>query len=878
MLNKQGFNGNIGETKTAAILAEDFLVSTISVDIEGRDFMVEMMPSSLIEIQESKKRITCRGIVQAKFFENNNEVKIAKQYVEDIEGVKTDFFTLIHTIDNDRTPHVYFFTAYEIQKHFTLRTDDNKDYYIFRLSAKKKFLKNKNIPNHKINAIIKHEISHTEEYRNEEFIRRISEKWINPTGEKLYSNNELFKSIKGKHIVDKLYITLNSYNDFRRVHGWRLGEKVSFHDKINTHTYYNNFTLRTNNQQIIDFFSNIKIEKSVKIKDKSFFIGVIDVVEKINTIVLKLNQANINFLDAGRNKTSIALQRPESCQCPICAYESLDFSTAEKAASLQNESDNWHLLQNVDTLFNLGKYQKAKNILDQVLKDALSNKEFVISFICKYNLQILGHYVLEEESFNLYFELLKLDISTEKKEILKFVSEQSLLNSYLKQIDESYLKIKDYQQRQVNNSTYDLLKNQRITIIECVAFYQGNRFLITEDFDLIFEKYIESCIISFSMQSDYRQHLDNFDDFIIKCIFMYCDPQKLIAYFQRNSISDIPYISDNNDYYMRSLFNFFSDENINFLKTEIKVVDGEIENYTIRRKVIKIFSNICIIISYVDLKIEESLIHRISRFIKELDLSLEECSFLAHPILKKTSLFTIPNLTELVRILLKKDDDKGFLLTNCLYGLTEKNYSIGTSDNDIIEPIIDIILLRPDYHTLRPFSKILDSENLKKLKQKIDETLDANFDLDLYYEAVISDCLTNPIKFSKRYSLEIIKIINRNNPVFLGNLSTVTGFSNYITSKLGKLIEIIYIIGDRAIDKPTLKKVKKLHPYYNFVLDIKNYRAGNTFQLSWLGENPSNIILERLSSCEELKQEIKKTIDGTTHKNILKIYFRYFSK
>lgn len=876
MLNKQGFNGNLGEKRTEAILSKGFLVSTISVDIEGRDFIVEDMPSSLTEIQESKKRITCKGIIQAKYFENNNEVKIARQYVEDNEEVKTDFFAFIHTDDIYGNDHVYFFTAYEIQKNFVLRTDGNKDYYIFRLSNQKKYLKFKNIPKQKIIQIIKDEISRTEEFRNEDFIRRLTEKWINPENEQNYSNEELFKSLKGKHIVDKMYIALNSYNDFRRVHGWRLGEKVSFHDKINTRTYYHNFALRTNNQQIIDFFSSIKIGYSVTIKNKSFFNGVSDIMEKINSIVIKLNQGNINTLEAAGNKINIAIKQKKECKCPICSYRDLNFSATDKS-SHTNETDNWLLLHSAFAYFNLGKYEKSKILLNEAHINALNNKQHILSYICKYNLTILGQYIWEENLPNLYFELQKLSISSEKKEILKFVSEQTLINSYLRQIDDSYLKIKDYQQRSINNSTLDLVNTQRIKIIECIEFYRGNRLFLTEEFDTLFEKHVESCIISFSMQCNHRKHLDKFDDFILESIFLYCDPQKLIKSFQRNNISAVPYVSDEKNYFLKAITNFFSNQNINYLKEETKVLDGKIENYDLRRKIIKIFSNICIVVSYVDVQITKTHIDRIFNFVSELDLSSDECSFLAYPIFQKSSLFNSSDLIILIRIILKKDENQGYLLTNCLYVLQEKKHLVEKRDYDIIKPITDIIMSQPNFHTLRPFSKILMPEELIKLKDLIENTLDTNFDIALYYEAVTSLLLQDYEKFSQRYSDKIIAIINRSNPIIQDNSSTLTGISYYISSKLRELIEIIYTLGKNVINKKTLTIVKKIHPYYNFLIEIENFKQGDPFEISWLNENGSQIILEKLSESNALKPEIKKAVNGGTNKNLLQLYFEYFT-
>ena len=104
-LSKQAENGIKGQTRTEAILADNFWLHRISVDVEGRDVMVEPKKNNLEEIRNSKNEIATLGIVQSKFFEGNNEVKIAREYVEDIEGIYTDFFVIIHTADKDLKWH-----------------------------------------------------------------------------------------------------------------------------------------------------------------------------------------------------------------------------------------------------------------------------------------------------------------------------------------------------------------------------------------------------------------------------------------------------------------------------------------------------------------------------------------------------------------------------------------------------------------------------------------------------------------------------------------------------------------------------------------------------------------------------------------------------
>lgn len=114
--NKQIFNGPQGESRTRTILLKKFLVFEGSADIEGRDFSVEIVQNSVEEQRKTRKTVNVLGIVQSKFFEGKNQVKIAADYVTDVEGARTDFFALIHTTDEDLMDHTYFFTAHQIKR------------------------------------------------------------------------------------------------------------------------------------------------------------------------------------------------------------------------------------------------------------------------------------------------------------------------------------------------------------------------------------------------------------------------------------------------------------------------------------------------------------------------------------------------------------------------------------------------------------------------------------------------------------------------------------------------------------------------------------------------------------------------------------------
>jgi len=195
-LAKQEINGKKGEKRTEAILLDRFWVLKRSPDIEGADFLVQIPSESLEELFDAKKKIQVFGVIQAKFFEGDNQVKILKKYVEDDNGnPRTEFFAFLHT-DNEKGENVhYFFTAKDIQNEFYLNKD--KTHYCFKLTTNRKYENYRNLPKIEILDKIKQGILETEEIRNREFIKTV---YITEIQNIKYKNNNCMVYENGDNI------------------------------------------------------------------------------------------------------------------------------------------------------------------------------------------------------------------------------------------------------------------------------------------------------------------------------------------------------------------------------------------------------------------------------------------------------------------------------------------------------------------------------------------------------------------------------------------------------------------------------------------------------------------------------------------------------
>lgn len=169
-LAKREENGVKGESRTLAILVDDFWVLKRSVDVGGADFLVQIPAENLDELFDRNNKIQVFGIIQTKYFENNNQVKILSKYVECDKGLpRTEFFALLHSTDKDGEDIHFFFTANEVQKEFY--KDKTSKHYCFSITQDRNYTDFKNIKKKTILSRIKEGILSTEKERNVDLIK-----------------------------------------------------------------------------------------------------------------------------------------------------------------------------------------------------------------------------------------------------------------------------------------------------------------------------------------------------------------------------------------------------------------------------------------------------------------------------------------------------------------------------------------------------------------------------------------------------------------------------------------------------------------------------------------------------------------------------------
>lgn len=178
-LAKRDENGKKGESLTQSILLSRFWVLLRSSDVDGADFLVQRRSNSLEELRQRAHEIDILGIIQSKYFENSNSVKVHKDYVLDDGIPRKDFFCILHSHDEEEEPFHYFFSADDITKEFNLSTCE--EFYWFALTSNRQYENYKNKKQKFILDKIERGIFQTEGDANKKFIKNKLTVYARPT-------------------------------------------------------------------------------------------------------------------------------------------------------------------------------------------------------------------------------------------------------------------------------------------------------------------------------------------------------------------------------------------------------------------------------------------------------------------------------------------------------------------------------------------------------------------------------------------------------------------------------------------------------------------------------------------------------------------------
>lgn len=95
------------------------------------------------------------------------------------------------------------------------------------------------------------------------------------------------------------------------------------------------------------------------------------------------------------------------------------------------------------------------------------------------------------------------------------------------------------------------------------------------------------------------------------------------------------------------------------------------------------------------------------------------------------------------------------------------------------------------------------------------------------------------------------------------------------------MLAVLFINDKIKLKEKVKEKIKKSGvPFFEWLIDTEDYNY-EKFEVSWL-ENITETLLETIAKNENAKKEIRKCVkraylNGNRDKDLLKIYFKYFT-
>lgn len=193
-------NARKGQSRTETHLADHFWLLSRSVDVRGEDLLVERRRDSELE-HPGVSSPQCFGLIQAKFFEGRNPVRILRSYVEDMSGPRRNFFAFLHSDDSVGEHIHYFFSAKEILDFW--RISSCEEFFEFRITNTQNFESFLNRSRREIRDLIHDGISQTRGLQSRFVLSRFFRTYVDvrmaTKGGRDYTY--LFRIVEGCHLV-----------------------------------------------------------------------------------------------------------------------------------------------------------------------------------------------------------------------------------------------------------------------------------------------------------------------------------------------------------------------------------------------------------------------------------------------------------------------------------------------------------------------------------------------------------------------------------------------------------------------------------------------------------------------------------------------------
>ena len=712
-----------------------------------------------------------------------------------------------------------------------------------------------------------------------------------------------FGKIKSKIVIDETRPLLDQLSEYmeKRFKDLSFIPKRLFLEhypfiKGTTFNYYHRpFTVVTNNKEVYNLLSKIKIRDGVVISDDSQLVLSKEDETKVTRIFHGLAQNNIYkvaFEDQDEIDIIFDLSHG-SCNCAMCLYNRMDWAhlIAQTQFPEQGEQDRSieGQLRVAYGQYKVGNYHKAALLLQKLYNEQSSDKT-MLNYIIQFNLKHLApllrsHYWNERDIMQLAGHLSKIDLDSAYKKFVKFedveildwLHNKAFTSDTLAIMHEKVNQITDHfygQNTGFNNNTLSLMEQYVST--EAFLFKNSIIYDYYSDFDMLTNLLTQGMLASYGCNPLLSGKLNYFTNHYLKKILLSGKAEVIQKYLIRYKLKNVKYLPEEGE---RDAFTDVIQsliKNYPLIEKSYTANEADISKY-FWHQYSEVLFNALTLMAMVDLK--PAVLNKLAEIILELLQSenqlhlfrtLKHLKFFFN---RKHSALSDQILQRYYLAAIRKKEfhsDRFFELL--VQVINERGIRIHVTDSEFQVLKENFLSEPPKDQTVNSwfeigyfFSSLAANSQKDAIVAYAKKSLEEKFEPGKYYLAMMFDMIEPDGVFNNMYHESIEAVIEKG--------PQKRPFENkeyYIDSRIDNYLNFClkYSI---AVPQAIREKIPVMGAYYRWLFDMEGFDYSN-FNTGWLYNHFTLYFKLKFRECKQLKTHLLKLIRSDPDTELERIF------
>lgn len=662
--------------------------------------------------------------------------------------------------------------------------------------------------------------------------------------------------------------------------------------------YHSAFQLNSNNEKLMEFFNSFSITKSNVIHLKSGkYKGNEKKVKATIPQTVKLLRANLIYTIEGIGNSlhaDIQTLHEEDCNCIRCTYNRFDIYNAFLLLDNTPQENNADTLKQAYMHYQFQQFDEALKLFFTVYSSIKDKDQPMLMFICLTNLKRLSRIITNygnsanPEAMQIIKDMSKISLRKTRlsipttnpfvNEVIDWIADDNFHSQALENITQTVEKIADHYNIQLRggystNSNFDNLISQ---FAELDIFLESN-FLVYnnfQEFEKVVDKLMEGLFMIYSFNKKQSTRIAFINDYLMSRIIMYAKTENIIKYYNRYQLSSLKYKNSptTNSQLPELAASFFSGLEKLYRSEDYKKSTQALFFDKNRR----VFNNFLVALTLAQDRYDYDQIFESLFPVLEIDrlIMRDEVNALADFISRKGKYITEPPLIKFIKFAFENKHFHEHKIFQALSKLiTKDRKKIIISDPALFESIkinfTGTCSLCNHSHTdlLMHVIPILNEDNKAEIERLIMQSLNQNFNPDLYYTLTIAGFIDYNLHLAQFKELCVRPLTRKEgqgHPFMKGETTLY---------RLSELLNI-YFKNGLDIKEEFFNKFKGFSDYYDWILDPEAFDY-KKFNALWILEYQTHFYLKRIFSSATLLKHLVPILKTKKHAILNDLFIQY---